>query len=213
MDIIKNENYVCENVKFGEMSNVRFSSFEGNNFIGQGATCVYSSLGKYSYISKNSVVKNTDIGKFTSIAWNCSIGPEEHDFSRLTSHSILTSTKTFQMFDKKFYNPFEKECKIGNDVWIGANSTILRGVTIPDGCVVGANTVVKKSPPPYTIVVGNPGKVIKFRFEKKVIDELLEVKWWNYDDSIIKSLSFIFEKKKIDLDAVNQLKSILKMEY
>ena len=195
---------------FHEGSTVIHSKFEGHNFVGNNATVAYSELGKYSYISKSSVVKNVVIGRFTSISWCCSIGPEEHDFNRLTNSSILTSTKTFSLFSHKFYNPFEKECSIGNDCWIGCNSTVLRGVLIPDGVVIGANSVVTHTPPPYAILVGNPARIIRLRFDERIVDELLELKWWNYDDKVIKSLEPIFSKEKLLMDDIEKLKMILK---
>ncbi|WP_081668970.1 CatB-related O-acetyltransferase [Butyrivibrio sp. VCB2001] len=70
---------------------------------------------------------------------------------------------------------------IGNDVWIGANATVLSGVNIGDGCVVGSNTVVSKSVEPYSIIVGNPGRVVKERFLPNHIDMLMEMKWWDWD--------------------------------
>ena len=204
-----NNNNFDQTVSFGVNSQVLNSKFEGHNFVGQGATVAYSDFGKYSYISKNSVIKNTSVGRFTSISWNCSIGPEDHDFNRLTSSSILTSIKTFTMFNQKFYNPFEKKCYIGNDCWIGCNSTILRGVNIPDGVVVGANSVVTHTPPAYSVVVGSPAKVLKLRFEENIIEKLQEIKWWSYEDSIIRQLEPFFSKTKLTFDDIIELEQFL----
>jgi len=75
---------------------------------------------------------------------------------------------------------------IGNDVWLGVNSTILSGVTIGDGAVIGLNAIVAKDVPPYAVVVGNPAKVVKKRFEEDIIEDLLKIKWWDWDDAKIK---------------------------
>ena len=64
---------------------------------------------------------------------------------------------------------------IGNDVWIGEHAAILEGVTIGDGAIIGAHAVVAKDVPPYGVVVGNPGKVIKYRFSQDIIDKLLQI--------------------------------------
>ncbi|MBR4325104.1 MAG: CatB-related O-acetyltransferase [Bacteroidales bacterium] len=204
-----NHNEFDSTVVFHANTNVVNSKFEGYNFVGQGATVAYSEFGKYSYISKNSVIKNTKVGRFSSISWNCSIGPEDHDFNRLTSSSVLTSIKTFTLFDHKFYNPFEKECSIGNDCWIGCNSTILRGVKIPDGVVIGANSVVTHCPPPYSVIVGSPARVLKMRFCEEIIKKLLEIKWWNYKDATIKQLEPLFAKSELTIDDVLNLQYLL----
>lgn len=74
---------------------------------------------------------------------------------------------------------------IGNDVWIGYDSLILSGLTIGDGAVVAARSVVTKDVPPYAIVAGNPAKIIKYRFEDDVIQQLLSIQWWEWDDEKI----------------------------
>jgi acetyltransferase-like isoleucine patch superfamily enzyme len=74
---------------------------------------------------------------------------------------------------------------VGNDVWIGYEALILSGVHIGDGAVIGARAVVAKDVPPYSIVVGNPARVIKYRFSPEVIEQLLELKWWDKSDEWI----------------------------
>jgi acetyltransferase-like isoleucine patch superfamily enzyme len=79
-------------------------------------------------------------------------------------------------------NSFSKgDVVIGNDVWIGWNATILSGVTIGDGAVIGARAVVRKDVPPYAIALGNPARVARYRFTPAQIARLLEVKWWDWD--------------------------------
>lgn len=72
---------------------------------------------------------------------------------------------------------------IGNDVWIGNKALILSGVTIGDGAVIGAHAVVAKDVPPYAVAVGNPARVVKYRFTPEVIRRLLAVRWWDWPDS------------------------------
>ena len=93
-------------------------------------------------------------------------------------------------FRKGISETFIKPCEIGNDVWIGDNVFIKSGVKIGDGAVVGAGAVVTKDVPPYAVVVGVPARVIKYRFDEKTIAELLELKWWDLDAQIVKSLPF-----------------------
>lgn len=74
---------------------------------------------------------------------------------------------------------------IGNDVWIGAGATIMSGVTLGDGAVVGAHAVVSRDVPPYGIVVGNPARLVKRRFDDQTVERLLEVKWWDWSSEVI----------------------------
>ena len=75
--------------------------------------------------------------------------------------------------------PFKGDTVIGNDVWIGQNATILPGVHIGDGAIVGANSVVASDIEPYSIVVGNPAKLIRYRFDGELTSLLLKFKWWD----------------------------------
>lgn len=69
---------------------------------------------------------------------------------------------------------------IGNDVWIGMDAMVLSGVTVGDGAVIAARTVCTKDVPPYAIVAGNPGRIVRYRFEEDVIGELLRIRWWDW---------------------------------
>lgn len=75
--------------------------------------------------------------------------------------------------------PFKGDTVIGNDVWIGQNATILPGVHIGDGAIIGANSVVASDVEPYSIVVGNPVKLIRYRFDGELTSLLLKFKWWD----------------------------------
>ena len=75
--------------------------------------------------------------------------------------------------------PLKGDTVIGNDVWIGQNAVILPGVHIGDGVIIGANSVVGSNAAPYTIVAGNPAKLLRKRFDNELIDLLLSFKWWD----------------------------------
>ena len=91
---------------------------------------------------------------------------------------------------------------VGNDVWIGYEAVILSGVTIGDGAIVAARSVVTKDVPPYTIVGGAPARPIRLRFGQEVIDTLLELRWWDWPlEKLAKSLSSI---QSGDLEALRQ---------
>ena len=76
--------------------------------------------------------------------------------------------------------PNRGDIRVGNDVWLGYRSVILAGVTIGDGAIVGAYSVVTKDVPPYTIVAGNPAREIRRRFSEAEIERLLELQWWDW---------------------------------
>ena len=88
--------------------------------------------------------------------------------------------------------PFKGDTVIGNDVWIGQNAVILPGVHIGDGAIIGANSVVGSDVDPYTIVVGNPAKLLRKRFDTELIELLLRFKWWDKSiDEINKLIPFL----------------------
>jgi hypothetical protein len=78
---------------------------------------------------------------------------------------------------------------IGNDVWLGTGATVLSGVTIGDGAVVGAHALVAKAVPPYAIVAGNPARLIRLRFSRKIIAQLLALQWWYWPEEQVNALA------------------------
>ncbi|RXJ84871.1 CatB-related O-acetyltransferase [Arcobacter sp. CECT 8985] len=137
-----------------------------NTFIDQNCD-----IGSYTYIGKNCNITKSTIGRYCSIANNVSIGQGEHD---------LTKISTSSLFYNEGYDELTKEsCIVGNDVWVGTDVVILRGVSIGDGAVIGANSVVTKDIPPFAIVAGSPAKLIRYRFNEEKINEIIESKWWS----------------------------------
>jgi len=84
---------------------------------------------------------------------------------------------------------------IGNDVWIGSGATIMSGIKISDGAVISANACVVKDVAPYSIVGGNPAKLLKKRFDDNIIDLLLHLKWWQLPIEAIKNIQKILSSK------------------
>lgn len=98
------------------------------------------------------------------------------------------SSYPFEIFGNGWENamegrayPHKGDIVIGNDVWIGYNATLMAGVNIGDGAIIAANSTVVKDVPPYTIVGGNPAVEIRKRFSEGEINQLLELKWWDWD--------------------------------
>lgn len=146
-------------------------------------------IGDYSYIGFNCNITKSTIGRYCSIANNVSIGIGEHKIKRVSTSSLFYS------------NPFEtlteKECKIGNDVWIGSNTVIRRGVTVGDGAIIGANSFVNKDVKDFEIVGGSPSKHIRMRFDKNTIFEIKKSCWWDYN--INEAKNKISELENLDL--------------
>ena len=74
---------------------------------------------------------------------------------------------------------------IGNDVWIGQGATLMSGVTIGDGAIIGARSLIAKDVPPYSIAAGNPAGVRRARFEQHVVERLLALRWWDWPEEKI----------------------------
>jgi len=121
------------------------------------------------------------IGKFVQIA---------HGVQFITSSANHQmdgfSTFPFAIFGEPWASnyvakwPNKGDTIIGNDVWIGHEALIMPAVTIGDGAIIASRSLVTKNVPPYTIVAGNPAKVIRHRFDDKTISILLKIKWWNW---------------------------------
>lgn len=122
------------------------------------------------------------IGKFCMIASDVTfiMNGANHLSEAITSYpfAIFGGDWAGAMEGKEY--PSKGNTTIGNDVWIGYGATIMPGVTIGDGAIVATKSVVTKDVPPYTIVGGNPAKVIRKRFDDQVIEKLLETAWWDW---------------------------------
>ncbi|MDY4787733.1 MAG: CatB-related O-acetyltransferase [Bacilli bacterium] len=121
------------------------------------------------------------IGKFCQIAKGVEfiMNGANHQMNAITTFPFYTLNGWEMNHPNKNDLPYKGDTIIGNDVWIGQNAVILPGIKIGDGAIIGANTIVSKDIEPYTIVVGNPCKVVRYRFDKDMIELLLEFEWWN----------------------------------
>jgi len=167
-------------------------------------------VGEFSYITElcvltyNSPPPIIHIGRYCSIAEDVKFllvadhpydfvttYPMFHNFTSLTNQiELIKSSGTKTKMDN-----FDIGINVGSDVWIGHGASVLPGVNVGHGAVIGAFSVVAKDIPPYAIVVGNPAKVIKYRFNPEQIERLLNLRWWDWDH------------KKI-VNSINQMISI-----
>lgn len=199
--IMEEHTFVGDGSKLDNSHLCRFARAGKYNYL------YFVKLGRHTYTGQDTIIMHTEVGSFTSISWGVTIGAGEHDYKRITTHSFLYNNYDNLSEGKVYYNRFDKECKIGNDVWIGANSTILRGVIIGDGAVIGAGSVVTRSVPPYAIVAGNPAKIIKYRFEESIVERLLKIKWWTLEDEVIRANCELFSLPPTEevLDKIEEL--------
>lgn len=147
-----------------------------------------NTIGAFSYGNIETIVYSSDIGRFSSIGHRVLIAPFEHPVDWMSTHPFAFgiqdqfnySDDYSAMLSLEEFKKNQTRTTIGNDVWIGANAFIRRGVNIGDGSVVAAGSVVVKDVPPYHIVGGNPATKIRLRFPEKIVERFLRVKWWNY---------------------------------
>ena len=131
---------------------------------------------------------NLIIGKFVQIAHGVRFitSSANHKTSGFSTYPFINFMMTSQTSSEDIVAMFEEaqnkgDTVVGNDVWIGLDATIMPGVKIGDGAIIGAKSVVTRDVEPYTVVAGNPAKVIKKRFDDKVIKTLLTIQWWNWE--------------------------------
>ncbi len=121
------------------------------------------------------------IGKFCQIAAGVEfvMNGANHQMNAVSTFPFFTLEGWDASAPQKSDMPLKGDTVIGNDVWIGQNATIMPGVHIGDGAIIGANSLVSKDVEPYTIVAGNPIRVIRKRFDDELIDLLERFKWWD----------------------------------
>lgn len=128
------------------------------------------------------------IGRFCQIAAGIEfvMNGANHCMSRITTYPFNIMANGWEKTAPSFSElPFKGDTVVGNDVWIGQNVTVLPGVHIGDGAIIGANSTVASDIPPYSIAVGNPCRVIKKRFDNELIEYLLKIRWWDWPDKRI----------------------------
>lgn len=138
----------------------------------------------YIVATKNCPVR---IGKYCAIGNNFRVRVADHNMEYANIQARLHKRLNF----KSIHTKCKRGVYIGNNVWIGDNVIILADVTVGDGAVIGAGAVVTKDIPPFAIAVGVPAKVIKKRFPDNIIQDLLDIKWWDWtEDKIARNKRF-----------------------
>ena len=154
-----------------------------------------SSIGKYFGLGCYSYVADASIGRYCTFASRISIGPFNHPTNWLSIHEFQYRNlsalygETVVIDENRPREPGFKTA-IGSDVWIGDNATVRRGVTIGSGAVIGMAAVVVEDVPPFAIVVGNPARIVRFRFSAAVIESLMDIEWWRLDLEALHGIDF-----------------------
>lgn len=154
-------------------------------------------VGQGTYFDRNiNIISWSDeyriiVGKYCSIGRDCNFFLHaNHRPDWITTSSQLWGPVTPDVADMHM-RMGHPTCKgdiiVENDVWIGAKSTIMSGIKIGNGAIVGATATVTKDVPPFAIVVGNPAKIVKYRFTEKQREALLKIAWWDWTEDRIKT--------------------------
>lgn len=200
------------NVKFQTGANFSIrTEFEGNNAIGRNSW-LDGKIGYCSYIGNDSLIEGA-IGKYSSIGHKVTVLTGTHP-----AHVFVSTSPSFystmgqngkvyvknNMFEEKKYADPKKKYGviIGNDVWVGYGATIIGGVKIGNGAIVGANSYVNRDVEPYSIVVGQPARKIGDRFSETQIEQLKKVKWWDKDQKWILAHAELFRDVELFLNSI-----------
>ena len=147
------------------------------------------------------------IGKFCSIACGAKFlfNSANHTLRSLSTYIFPVLFEEWGLDVERIPEAWDNrgDIVIGNDVWIGYEAVVLAGVTIGDGAVIGTRAVVTRDVPPYTIVGGVPAKLIRTRFPEKTIQQLLELRWWDWPPERV--ASGIDAIQSGDLEALRRL--------
>lgn len=150
-------------------------------------------FGDYSYVMEDCQIIYAEIGKFCSIASQTRINPPNHPTWRATSHHFTYRSRLYGFGEDDeaiFQWRRDNKVVIGHDVWIGHGVTLLPGIHVGTGAVVGAGSVVTKTVAPYTIVAGNPARLIRRRVSEEVEASLMKIQWWHWThDELSKALN------------------------
>ncbi len=183
-------------------ANVRDAVLGRYTEIGARTVFAESTLGDYSYVVNDSNIIYTTIGKFCSIAAHTRINPGNHPMQRASqAHFTYRASAYFEdaqdeaaFFDWRRSTPVT----IGHDVWIGHGAIVLAGRSIGTGAVVAGGAVVTKDVPDYTIVAGNPARIIRRRFPEEIAERLKALAWWDWEHAALRTALYDFRALSVE---------------
>lgn len=162
---------------------VRDSSFGTYCEVGARTKVSECRFGDYSYIVADADIIYATVGKFCSIAAHTRINPGNHPLERVALNHFTYRSSAYGLGedDADFFQwRRDHHVTLGHDVWIGHGAILLPGVSVGNGAAIGAGAVVSKDVPPFAIVVGVPGRVLRYRFAPEIIAALERIAWWDW---------------------------------
>lgn len=192
---------------------IRHVKVEPYCHIGSSCRVFDTTMGFGSGISRDSILDSVSIGRYSTLGPDVKVVLGQHPTRTIAStHPAFYSSRGQMGFTYVDETIFEEErfakkpyrVVIGNDVWIGAYTRIMEGVTIGDGAIVAAGALVTKDVPPYAIVGGVPAKLIRYRFDEDTIAGLLKLKWWDKEEDWLRAHAQDFRDSRILLEKAGQ---------
>lgn len=195
-----------------------YTAFRVSNFL--------CSAGSFSSILSD-LGPQTSLGRYCSVALHCTVMGFRHPIEAVSqSSAFFDNGRDFTLTYRKDYAelngnefsfrgliaPQKGNINIGHDVWIGAYSALAPGISIGNGAVIAAHSVVVKDVAPYTIVGGNPAKEIKKRFSDAIIEGLEKTRWWDYQLSDLHKFNYTDPMIFIG-EFLSRRDSLTKVEY
>ena len=185
-------------LRLNPLSEILDSDCNGNYQIGMYSSVNRCLLGIGGAVGVSSYISDSEIGPYAMIGSRVSIGGFEHPKDWLSiapfqwgqgiEHWEIGKNALLKLKANK--KPSYKRTILGADCWVGNNAIILSGIEVGIGAIVGAGSIVTKDVPPYAIVVGNPARVVGYRFEAEQVKKLIETAWWDLPPDMLINLDF-----------------------
>lgn len=164
-------------------ASVRDSRLGAWTEVGARSTLAEVEMGDYSYVVHDAQIIYATIGRFCSIASHARVNPGNHPLERVALNHFTYRASAYGLGpDEAGFFDWRRRHRVtlGHDVWLGHGVIVLPGITIGSGAAIGAGAVVTKDIPPFAVAVGNPARVIRFRFPEAVREALLGIAWWDW---------------------------------
>ena len=190
------DSFIGPDCSIGDNSTIYKCNIMERIFINRRCLLSDTSIDFGAAINVNVTIKDAIIGKFCLFGWNANVyGKNKHTLHYATLHGNYWWNHIFDNAVTHNKSEYPKtKCHIGNDVWIGTGAIVLGDIQIGNGAVIGAGSIVTKDVEPYSIVVGNPAKKIKMRFDDNTIGLLEKICWWDWPKEVIEKNSFVLRQ-------------------